>query len=397
MLMSNFQRMFFIIITLLAAMLLLPVSAQDDPIPFELGETIEGTLEGGEGVYYSFDLPVTQDVVVRYDATGLVLSGYEVTTRTPDGVSVEIEPGGGGGGDVPVNIFFIIPAYRLPDADGTIDETEIDSISRSVVLRLGYPAVDGAADYILDIFAVEPVRLNEENTPILIEPEPNEDGRFPEQVFVFPGPMFLPFSVQIEELGEEGAFLWVASEPPRWARFGEVMPADNPLLKADFIDAARMNDYEDIEEGIQTLTLYQAGDETFRAVVQANTRYVLRYNIVPAVALYPGVQETVTLSYRDPLAFFILRDEEAESITVNARLFNGEGARVRMYENRLSGAENAILGRVTQPNTVYPRENSITREVTQIGSMEIFVQIPEVYHRGEVTVELEWINASNAH
>lgn len=354
------------------------VDAQE--ISLELNETVAGKLEEGEQVTYKFEIPVTQDVLVTYEADYVILSGYSVTIVTSDDETTDMLPmAGGGGSDDPVTRHFIIPAYRLPHVSTEIPE----DMRREVTLTLGRP-LEGTATYTMSVFPIEPRRMSVAG-PMSIVPWESEAI----QVMVIEQRLQDPFTVEIEALDDDGVFLWVANVPSIWQAFETITASQEPLIAPEFVDAARLDNNI---SSIQEMTLFYAGDENFRLVIHAAEPYTVHYLQHTYTPLLEAQPQLVSATYQLPMQFLQFDAHVADSIIFTARLIEGTGAVVRLYEEgNVDLPETLILGDAAlNTDTVFPDRATLTVPITQDGQMTVVVQIPNEFDRSAIQVEIEW-------
>lgn len=354
-----------------------PVFAQES-VPLELNKSIMGTLGEGESITYTFDIPFNQDVVVNYEADHLILSGYSVTTTMPETKTVQTKVAAGGGGDGPGTTRFVIPAYSLQDE---ITQSQSQYMSRNVELTL-YRAYEVLSSYRLLVTTQKPQVLSG-TMQLTITPEASKDL----QILAIRQGFADPFTVSYEPLNGDGSYLWVANVPSIWQPY--TVSSEGLLIFPKFMDVARWREDADPNQG---LTLYYAGENNFRLLVYANEPYTINYFEHTYQPLIESQSQQVEVMAEIPVRFLEFDASNANSVTLTARLIEGGGAFISLYETDRTGRPTSIaLGdAVTANDTVYPDFGSVTVPIEVGGQMSVVVRIPSAFDQSRVRVELEW-------
>ncbi|MCU0515111.1 MAG: hypothetical protein MUE40_21350, partial [Anaerolineae bacterium] len=170
-----------------------PVTAQ--PAVITLNQPFSGTIAGNSDLVLSFaaNLPLTQDIVVQYEADGVLLSGHSVVTTNPPATTLHtITAAGGAGSDAPVTRLFLIPAYSRA-VPGT---SLADRVSRTGEIRLVRPLA-GPVSFTLIARAIDPVYLDINLLePFAIEVTP----ALPVQVFHLAADITIPFGIEMVDV-----------------------------------------------------------------------------------------------------------------------------------------------------------------------------------------------------
>lgn len=344
-----------------------------------IGESVTGTVEQGQPVTFTLELPLTQDVILALEADAVVLAPYSVTTSTPEETVTERVEQGGGGGDGAVATHQLIPAYILPD-----DETEPPAdVSRAVEVTLTRP-LNGTANFTLTAYAIDPLRIDPAaSEPLEIEPTEN----VPFQVMLIDAPFDQPFAVQIEDLDEDGMFLWAAYVPEMTQAFDPLSESDTPLPTPVILDKGFV---QDAVEGLQELEIYYSGQSTFRVVVESDSPYTLRYQPLEYQPLAEAETQSLTLSYQRPVQLLRFNANEGDMISFTA-ILDGQGAFVSLFQGEAGATGTSInLGESVTRETSFPTATTVIVPITATGPVTVFVRIPLVFSRDTVTVELGW-------
>lgn len=140
------------------------------------------------------------------------------------------------------------------------------------------------------------------------------------------------------------------------------------------------------------MTLFYAGDENFRLVIHAAEPYTVHYLQHTYTPLLEAQPQLVSATYQLPMQFLQFDAHVADSIIFTARLIEGTGAVVRLYEEgNVDLPETLILGDAAlNTDTVFPDRATLTVPITQDGQMTVVVQIPNEFDRSAIQVEIEW-------
>ncbi len=358
-------------------------ATQRPVLPFD--ETVSGSIAANGDVTYAVEIPRGQVVVVAWAGDAYVLPAYRATVVTPTTETlVEENPGmGGTGSDAAVSGTLLFANYTLPT--GVVEETA----RRIVEVRLRRP-VDSPANYTLTAYAITPVSVTamlNESAPLAPLNMAVERSESVLQVYEIGTPTEQPFTFQIETPDANGAFLWVASIPEMWQTTNNVSPSAQRVAAGQFVDSASFGD--DLGGLGQVLLLY-AGDDTFYAVVRADVAYDINFN-----QLIYGMLDTTTLrqmnvSHQRPIGLYELEAPVGSTVTVAARLVEGQGARVALYERDAGpgGVHNISVGVAGVTDRAFPFENAVEYRVMTSGQVAVVAQVPARFDPGSVLVEL---------
>jgi hypothetical protein len=250
----------------------IPITAQSATV-ISLNESFSGTMPGDGSLTFTIEgnLPLDQDIVVRYQADGFVMSGHSVVTEIfPVTTTQTVTAAGGGGGDGPVTGMFVIPAYSR-----TVPGTSLDgTVFRTGEISLFRPQ-SGDVPFTLTAYAVAPVYLDVS----LFEPQSVEvTPDSPVQVFHMDADITIPFGLEITDAN--GVSTHVDSTPGSPAQSGLNAFRYVDLFEGQFIGSYPQWHQGDPElQGVTLASLYYYGGMTFRLIVVADSPYTL--NTIP--------------------------------------------------------------------------------------------------------------------
>ena len=344
----------FLVLLFSSATLLLAQTTDEAPIPLEFNQTVNGELSGiGDTITYSFEVPVGEDVVVSYQADGMVLDSYcmNIVTAASDERECYTEGGGGEGAVSPVRL---IAATNRPNARQTVE----------VTLRR---PLDGVARYALTVYPV-PLQYLTLRQTITVDQERD----LPYRVYTLDADPAQPFTIQIEDNDATGDFLWVASEP-----YQPNFPA---------ISRERLVFLPDVDgawsDGLGFVQLYYLGGQTFRVLIAASNDYTIHSTALDVQPIDAGQPMTATVSYRQPIQVFRLNTTPGRAGSIQAQLTDGTGANIVAYTTDIPFGDRLVLNEDQPSGTI---EHAIAR-----GDLFVKVQIPVQFTRSAASVTLEW-------
>jgi hypothetical protein len=369
---------------LLLLILPMPLQAQEitstpQVIPLTLGEARAGRLyRQGDETAYRFDMPQNQDVMVVLDADAVILPHYCIHTAEGN-VRQDCPSYGGSGSDQPVLRQLYIAGDADPDTHQRVD------------LTLTRP-LGGEANYRLDVYplARQPLTLG---TDIAWQPSAEQPDRMQYgagvqygadhfQVYALQADPTLPFTVEIEDVAEDGSFLWAAHEPYQ-VDFSS--GSSERLFTSRTLDGAS----NDTVRGVQALSLEYLGGNDFRVVVRADDAYTLHSTQLAYQPLDAGMPVSVTLSHREPIRVLRLSNATGDAVSVSVTVADGSGALVRAYTTNDPYGQGVVLGETRNPDAVFPLDTTL--EIAPSSRPIILVlQVPFVFTHDTVLMQVLW-------
>lgn len=342
-------------------------------ISINVNETISDTLAADETVTYLFRAPLTQDIIIHYEAASTVWYRYVVNNLIPTDMTAQITPiPVGDGSDSPTTRTVIIPAYELENVE--TEPTSGERLIEFTLIRVG----DTESSYSFSAYTVSPTAIHGNEPQQIV---PSADAPF--QVLSVESDFAQSFSVQAEETANDGAFMWVAyltKRPNNITIYEETTPILPPNVDTAYADNGV----------IRSMQLFYVGGNHFRIVIKASESYMLNYT--PLVPIVLTQSQTVTLSYETPVQLLSFYAPDSSSVTLDAAVIQGEGVAIWLYEGELF-RDGLYLGD-SNPNPNVPvgdLANTLTVPVQADGQMTLVMQVPPVIDKSLISVDIQLI------
>jgi hypothetical protein len=257
-----------------------PVAAQDATrTPLTLNQTVSGTVGPDEPITFTFEAPLTEDVIIEMQSDLPIRHDYTITTERFPLKTVETASyTGGGGSDRPASIVEVIPAYVLAGFStpsvptGVVPTGVTRTVEYTVVAfeEIGEPEVD----FTLTTHTVAPVRIatpTGPEEPTVVTVNPSE----PIQAFFLNAVPANDFAIDIEDT--TGTITQVGNyDPIRQQRHQNFRFVD--VFQGMFVYSYPQQD-DPVLEGISKVRLHYYGGDTYRLIVWAEGPYTLTHTL----------------------------------------------------------------------------------------------------------------------